>query len=69
MASTQSQDAITLLREDHRRVEDLFKQFEKASGDDRKQKIALNCIYCLGLVVVGASSARTYHLWGKSRKV
>jgi hypothetical protein len=35
----------------------------------RKQKIALNCIYCLGLVVVGASSARTYHLWGKSRRV
>ena len=41
MASTQSQDAITLLREDHRKVEDLFKQFEKASGDGRKQKLAL----------------------------
>ena len=34
-------DAITLLREDHRKVEDLFEQFEKATGDGRKQKIAL----------------------------
>jgi len=41
MAETTSQDAITLLREDHRKVEDLFKQFEKASGDGRKQKLAL----------------------------
>ncbi len=41
MASTQSQDAITLLKEDHRKVEDLFAQFEKAKGDGRKQKLAL----------------------------
>ena len=34
-------DAITLLRDDHRKVEDLFEQFEKATGDGRKQKIAL----------------------------
>ena len=34
-------DAITLLREDHRKVEDLFEQFEKATGDGRKQKVAL----------------------------
>jgi hypothetical protein len=34
-------DAITLLRDDHRKVEDLFEQFEKASGDGRKQKLAL----------------------------
>lgn len=34
------QDAIALLKEDHRRVEDLFEQFEKASGAARKQKIA-----------------------------
>ena len=39
MATTQ-QDAIALLKEDHRTVEDLFAQFEKASGDGRKQKIA-----------------------------
>ena len=34
------QDAIALLKEDHRTVEELFAQFEKASGDGRKQKIA-----------------------------
>ena len=39
MATTR-QDAIALLKEDHRTVEDLFAQFEKASGDGRKQKIA-----------------------------
>ena len=36
-----SQDAIALLKADHRTVEDLFAQFEKASGDGRKQKLAL----------------------------
>lgn len=41
MASTKSQDAIALLKEDHRRVEDLFAQFEKAKGDGRKEKLAL----------------------------
>ncbi|GAA4744032.1 hemerythrin domain-containing protein [Sphingomonas daechungensis] len=41
MASAQSQDAIALLKEDHRKVEDLFEQFEKARGDGRKQKLAL----------------------------
>jgi hypothetical protein len=41
MASTKSQDAIALLKEDHRKVEELFEQFEKARGDDRKQKLAL----------------------------
>ncbi|HVL79611.1 MAG TPA: hemerythrin domain-containing protein [Sphingomicrobium sp.] len=40
MASSEKPDAITLLREDHRTVEDLFKQFEKASGDGRKRKLA-----------------------------
>ena len=40
MAEQGKQDAIKLLTEDHRKVEDLFKQFEKASGDDRKEKIA-----------------------------
>jgi hypothetical protein len=34
------QDAIALLKQDHRTVEDLFEQFEKASGDGRKEKIA-----------------------------
>jgi hypothetical protein len=33
-------DAVTLLKEDHRKVEQLFKDFEDAKGDGRKQKIA-----------------------------
>jgi hypothetical protein len=35
-----SKDAITLLKDDHREVEKLFKEFEKAKGDGRKQKLA-----------------------------
>ena len=41
MAETKSQDAIALLKADHRAVEELFEKFEKARGDDRKQKLAL----------------------------
>jgi hypothetical protein len=40
MANTSSQDATHLLMADHRKVEDLFEQFEKASGDGRKERIA-----------------------------
>jgi hemerythrin superfamily protein len=40
MAEANTKDAVALLKEDHRKVEDLFGQFEKASGDGRKQKIA-----------------------------
>jgi hemerythrin superfamily protein len=43
------QDAIQLLRQDHREVEDLFEQFEKASGDERKQKLAQQI--CKALVI------------------
>jgi len=35
------QDAVALLKADHREVEDLFKKFEQASGDGRKEKLAL----------------------------
>jgi len=41
MANTPSRDAIALLKEDHRKVEELFEQFEKAKGEGRKQKLAL----------------------------
>ena len=41
MANTSSRDAIALLKEDHRKVEELFEQFEKAKGDGRKEKLAL----------------------------
>ena len=40
MAQSAKQDALKLLAEDHRKVEGLFEQFEKASGDGRKEKIA-----------------------------
>jgi len=40
MAETKSQDAIALLKADHRAVEELFAKFEKASGDNRKQNLA-----------------------------
>jgi hypothetical protein len=40
MAEAQSQDAIALLKADHRAVEELFAKYEKASGDGRKQTLA-----------------------------
>jgi hemerythrin superfamily protein len=40
MADPNKQDAIALLKADHRTVEDLFERFEKASGERRKQSIA-----------------------------
>ena len=41
MASrTKKMDAIALLKEDHRKVEDLFKQFDKAREEGRKEKLA-----------------------------
>jgi hemerythrin superfamily protein len=35
------QDAIALLKADHRQVEDWFEQFEKARTDDRKSDLAI----------------------------
>ncbi len=43
------QDAIALLKADHRSVEELFEKFERARGDGAKQKIALQI--CLELTV------------------
>jgi len=40
MAEAKEMDAVALLKQDHRNVEELFAQFEKASGDERKQKVA-----------------------------
>ena len=40
MAEAKVQDAVALLKADHRTVEELFASFEKASGDGRKQSIA-----------------------------
>src|SRR5690348_12940607 len=49
VASSKSQDAITLLKEDHREVKKLFKEFEDAKGEGRKQKLAHKI--CLELMV------------------
>ncbi len=43
------QDAIALLKADHRKVEELFEQFEKATKAERKQKLALEI--CMELTV------------------
>ena len=40
MANQDKQDAIKLLTEDHRTVEGLFEQFEKASDSQKKEQIA-----------------------------
>ena len=48
MADTKP-DAIALLKADHRTVEGLFEQFEAATGEGKKQKIALQI--CMELTV------------------
>ncbi|MFL6759352.1 hemerythrin domain-containing protein [Sphingomonas sp.] len=40
MAESMKRDAIALLKADHRTVEELFERFEKASGTERKRKVA-----------------------------
>ena len=42
-----AQDAIALLKADHRQVEEWFGQFEKARDADRKQKLATNICQAL----------------------
>lgn len=49
MTESKPQDAIALLKEDHRAVEKLFKEFESAKGDGRKEKLARKI--CLELIV------------------
>jgi hemerythrin superfamily protein len=41
-SAPRSQDAIALLKADHRQVEEWFEQFEKARDDNRKQTLATN---------------------------
>jgi hemerythrin superfamily protein len=40
MADTKSPDAVALLKADHEKVAGLFEDFEKATGDAKKQKLA-----------------------------
>lgn len=49
MSKDTAPDAIALLKADHRKVEDLFAKFEKASGAERKRAIAEEI--CLELTV------------------
>ncbi|QDZ06886.1 hemerythrin domain-containing protein [Sphingomonas panacisoli] len=49
MAETTKQDAIALLKADHRSVEALFEKFEGAKGNGAKEKIARQI--CLELTV------------------
>jgi len=49
MTATKSQDAIALLKDDHRAVEKLFKEFEGAKGEGRKEKLARQI--CLELTI------------------
>ena len=59
MPEAKTKDAIALLKEDHRTVEELFAQFEKASGDGRKQKLARRI--CLELSVHAAIEEEIFY--------
>ena len=59
MAATKSQDAIALLKEDHRKVEKLFKEFESAKGDGRKERLARQI--CLELSVHAAIEEEIFY--------
>lgn len=43
------QDAVALLKADHRKVEELFDQFESAKADGNKQKLAMQI--CMELTI------------------
>jgi hemerythrin superfamily protein len=59
MAEGKPSDAIALLKEDHRTVEKLFSDFEKASGEGRKQKLAEQI--CLELSVHAAIEEEIFY--------
>ena len=59
MPEAKNQDAIALLKQDHRTVEELFAQFEKASGEGRKQKLAEQI--CLELSVHAAIEEEIFY--------
>jgi hemerythrin superfamily protein len=49
MSVTEKLDAVALLKADHRKVEGLFAQFEAATGDGKKQALALQI--CMELTI------------------
>src|SRR5688500_1083394 len=59
MPESTQQHAIALLKQDHRTVEELFDQFEKASGEGRKQKLAEQI--CLELSVHAAIEEEIFY--------
>jgi len=59
MAENRTQDAIALLKEDHRTVEKLFKDFESAKGDGRKETLAQQI--CLELSVHAAIEEEIFY--------
>src|SRR5688500_3625324 len=59
MAESTELDAADLLKQDHRTVEELFAQFEKAGGDGRKQKLAEQI--CLELSVHAAIEEEIFY--------
>jgi len=59
MAASKSEDAIALLKEDHRTVEKLFKDFESAKGEGRKEKLAHQI--CLELSVHAAIEEEIFY--------
>jgi hypothetical protein len=59
MPETRKPDAIALLKQDHRTVEELFAQFEKASGNHRKERLAREI--CLELSVHSAIEEEIFY--------
>jgi len=59
MPEAKNQDAIALLKQDHRTVEELFAQFEKASGEGRKERLAREI--CLELSVHSAIEEEIFY--------
>src|SRR5215217_6081062 len=59
MPESKPRDAIALLKDDHRKVEELFEQFEKARGDGRKERIANEI--CLELSVHAAIEEEVFY--------
>ena len=59
MAAGKSADAIALLKEDHRKVEKLFKEFQSAKGEGRKEKLAREI--CLELSVHAAIEEEIFY--------
>jgi hemerythrin superfamily protein len=59
MPEATTQDAIALLKSDHRKVEELFAQFEKAKDDGRKERLAGEI--CLELSVHAAIEEEIFY--------